>query len=173
MTPRLATVPLRRTIAVVAAFGVALVGVVGCSASDKSTEPVTVASGTAGGAVWSLVTFQNDAGELCLEIRDGDGKANDGYSGGCGGWQSSKKDADTYVVGPGPGGTEFVYGPLTAAVTTVEAEAAGKKTLVAQARAMPAKAGAPKLFVLPLPDAATTWTYTAKTGEGAPTPLGL
>jgi hypothetical protein len=164
---------MRRTAAAVAGLAVVLAGQAGCSGAGKATDPVTVATGTAGGAAWRLVTFHNDAGDLCLEIRDGDGKANDGYGGGCGGWQSSKNDADTHVDGPGPGGSEFAFGPLTAAVSTVEATAPGKQTLVARAQDLPAKAGAAKFFVLTLPDTATAWTYTGKDARGAAEPLGL
>lgn len=160
---------MRRALAAAAA----LAALAGCSGAGGATDPVTVASGTAGGAAWNLVTFHNDAGDLCLEIRDGDGKADDGYGGGCGGWESSTKDADTHVDGPGPGGSEFAFGPLIAAVSTVEATAPGKQTLVAQAKELPARAGAAKFFVLTLPDATTTWTYTGKDAAGAPEPLGL
>ena len=164
---------MRRTIAVAAALGV-LLGAAACS-DDKSTKPVTVASGTTNGTAWSLVSFHNTAGDLCLEIRDGAGKPGDGFGGGCGGWESSKPghDEDPYVDGPGPGGSEFAFGPLGSAVATVEATAPGKQPLVAQAKPLPAKAGAAKFFVLPLPDPETTWAYTGKGADGSPEPLGL
>lgn len=164
---------MRRAIAVVAAVGLAF-DAAGC-AGDKSTKPVTVASGTANGSAWTLVTFHDQVGDLCLEIRDGAGKPDDGFGGGCGDWgyPTANHIRDPYVDGPGPAGSEFAFGPLTSAVATVEATAPGKKTLVASAKALPAKAGAAKFFVLPLPDATTTWTYAGKNSEGAAVPLGL
>jgi hypothetical protein len=164
---------MRRAIPIVAAVGL-VVAAAGCS-GDKSTKAVTVASGTANGSAWSLVTFHDKAGDLCLEIRDGAGKSDAGFGGGCGAWESSTGThvQNPYVDGPGPAGSEFAFGPLGSAVTTVEATAPGKKTMVAQAQALPAKAGAAKFFVLPLPDATTTWTYTGKNSQGATEPLGL
>ncbi len=164
---------MRRAIAAVAAVGLVFAAA-GCS-GDKSTKAVTVASGTANGSAWSLVTFHDKAGDLCLEIRDGAGKSGAGFGGGCGSWQKSSgtKIQDPYVDGPGPAGSEFAFGPLGSAVTTVEATAPGKKMLVAPAKALPAKAGAAKFFVLPLPDATTTWTYAGKNSAGAAEPLGL
>jgi len=164
---------MRQTFAVVAALGLVLTAA-GCS-DDKSTKPVEVASGTANGSAWSLVTFHDSAGDLCLEIRDGQGNAGSGFGGGCGGWapSSARHVQDPYVDGPGPAGSEFAFGPLTPAVMTVEASAPGKKTLVVQAQPLPAKAGAASFFVLVLPDAATTWTYSGRNSAGASEPLGL
>jgi hypothetical protein len=144
----------------------ALLATGGCSA-DESTKPVTIASGTA----WSLVTFHNAAGDLCLQLRDDTGE---GLSGGCGGWESSNPghDEDPYMSGLGPAGSEFAFGPLGSAVVSVEATAPGRRPLTTPARPLPPGAGAPKFFVLPLPDATTTWTYTAKDAAGSPRPLG-
>ncbi|MEU4221850.1 hypothetical protein [Actinoplanes sp. NPDC026623] len=160
---------MRRIVAAAAALSVACT-LAGCS-HDRSTDPVTVASG----ATWSLVTFHNADGALCLEIRDAAGRAGDDFGGGCGGWSSpdAAHAGDAYIDGPGPGDGEFAFGPLGSAVTTVEATAPGREPLVAPARPLPAGAGAAKFFVLPLPDAATVWTYTATNAAGAPEPLGL
>jgi hypothetical protein len=164
---------MRRPLAAVAALGLA-VATAGCS-GDKSTEPVTVADGTVNGSDWRLVTFRNSTGDLCLEIRDGDGKPGDGFGSACGGWASSnaRHDQDPYMDGPGPAGSEFAFGPLSPAVTVVEASAPGRKTLVTNARPLPQNAGAAKFFVIPFPDATTTWTYIGKNGAGAAEPLGL
>jgi hypothetical protein len=145
---------------------VGLVFAAGCS-GDQSTKAVTVATGTANGSAWSLVTFHDQAGDLCLEIRDGAGKSDAGFGGGCGAWATGTHVQDPYVDGPGPAGSEFAFGPLVSAVSTVEATAPGRKTLVVPAQVLPAKAGAAKFFVLPLPDATTTWTYTGKNRQGA------
>jgi hypothetical protein len=116
---------------------VGLVAAAGCS-GDKSTKAITVASGTANGSAWSLVTFHDKAGALCMEIRDGADKSDAGFGDGCAAWESSTGThvQDPYVDGPGPAGSEFAFGPLVSAVTTVEATAPGKQPLVAQAQAL-------------------------------------
>ncbi|MEV0427166.1 hypothetical protein [Micromonospora sp. NPDC050495] len=149
-------------------MAVACAGLVGCS-GDRSTEPVALASGVVDGGGWTLVAFRNEAGELCLDLRDAAMKRS--YSGGCGGW-AAEPGSGAYVDGTGPGVTEFAYGPLRETVGSVEASAAGRDPVVVPARAMPGGSGAAKFFVMAFPDAATDWTYTARNAAGGVDRLG-
>ena len=158
-----------RWLAGLTVVAVACVGLVGCS-GDRSTEPVTLASGVVDGGGWTLVSFRNESGELCLELRDAAGKSS--YSGGCGGWAVAEPGSGAYLDGTGPGGTEFAYGPLRETVGSVEASAPGRDPVVVPARAMPSGSGAAKFFVMAFPDASTNWTYTARNAAGGVDRLG-
>ncbi|MGR6318181.1 hypothetical protein Q2K19_01930 [Micromonospora soli] len=148
---------------------VVCVGLTACSA-DKSTPPVKVASGEVAGSGWTLVTFKDEAGELCLDLRDAAMKKS--YSGACGSWADAEPRSSAYMDGSGPGTTEFAYGPLRKSVSSVEATAPGREPVVVTAQAMPAGTGVAKFFVIAFPDSASDWTYRAKNASGAVERLG-
>lgn len=155
---------MKRVIAAVVTL-LSTTGLMGCSSSsssDKSTDPVKVADGTINGQQWSLVTFKDEAGELCLEVRKPG--SEDAYTGACG-WRD-QPGGGPYSQGSGPAGSEFAFGPLRATVATVQASAPGKKAVTVAAQALPKDAGAAKFFVIPFAEAGT-WTYVAKGSSGS------
>jgi hypothetical protein len=151
---------MKLTTATIVVLAITVTGPVSGCSGGKSTKPVQIDSGTVAGQKWSLLASHNETGELCLTIGD--------YSGGCGKWTS-----DPYVDGPGPGDSEFLYGPVRPSVTTVEATAPGHQPLTVQAHPIAGSGGKVKYFVLALPDQGTVWTCTARTASGTPERLGL
>lgn len=146
----------------------------GCSAEPapfRAADVVKIDEGTIGGAGWTLVTFHNESGEICLQLRDAQTQVSPDLSGGCGPWDDSPAGG-RYLDGKGPGSSEFAYGLLTEPAVGVTATAPGHDPVTVPAKPMPAGTGAAKFFVIAFPTPAGTWTYTARDGTGAPVQLG-
>jgi hypothetical protein len=154
-----------------------LAATAGCSSEPAEPEPfqpadvVKIDEGTIGGAGWTLVTFHDENGQVCLQLRDAQLRADPDLSGGCGPWEDTPTGG-RYVDGKGPGQSEFAYGLLTEPAAGVTATSAGHDPVTAVAKPMPAGAGAAKFFVIAFPTPAGTWQYSAKDAAGAPVRLG-
>ncbi|MEU4217706.1 hypothetical protein [Actinoplanes sp. NPDC026623] len=137
----------------------------------QAVDVVKIDEGTIGGAGWTLVTFHNERGDVCLQLRDAQMQVGSDLSGGCGPWDDSPTGG-RYLDGKGPGSSEFAYGLLTEPAAGVTATAPGHDPVTVPAKPMPAGTGAAKFFVIAFPTPAGTWTYTARDGAGAPVQLG-